>query len=473
MKKQFLICMALMTCIVMVNRVDAQTENSVKVSTKKRSRDNAGKIVYTGWIEMDTRTVAGLPDFIPVTNQNFTRYGSNPDKKFESTGFFRVEKIGDRWWIIDPEGFSGMHIAVNSVNIGKSERNQTAFKARFGNTENWIDSTNLKLHELGFNGTGSWSDHDAIRNRPLQQSQPLAYTINWNFMSSYGKERGGTFQQPGHTGYPKNSIFVFDPEFETFCDKHAQKLVPYKDDPNLFGHFSDNEMPFPENALNNYLSLPPEDPGYKAALKWVKENNVDTANLTPQIKEKFRGFVGETYFSIVSKAIKKYDPNHLFLGSRLYSSEKSSEHFMRAIGKYIDILSINYYNVWTPLEKHMNEWTSWSGRPFIITEWYTKGADSGLANISGAGWIVKTQHDRGLFYQNYTLALLQSKKCVGWHWFKYQDNDPTAKGVDPSNTDGNKGIVDNDFNYYSPLTNLMKQLNINRYQLIDYFDNQK
>ena len=30
-------------------------------------------------------------------------------------------------------------------------------------------------------------------------------------MSSYGKKRGGTFQKPGHTGYPNDCIFVFDP----------------------------------------------------------------------------------------------------------------------------------------------------------------------------------------------------------------------------------------------------------------------
>lgn len=459
-----------MLVIIAVPRMESQT---IKVSTKKRDRDKNGKVIYSDWVEMDTRTVDGLPNFRAVSHGDFTKYGSDGARKHKGTGFFRVEKTGDRWWIIDPEGYAGYNVAVNSVNIGKSERNQSAFLAKFGDRESWIDTTNRKLIEYGFNGTGSWSEHDLIRSRSVQHFHPLAYCINWNFMSAYGKERGGTYQLPGHTGYPANAIFVFDPAFEAFCDKHAQNLAPYKSDSNLFGHFSDNEMPFPAEALKNYLSLPDGDPGHKAAIAWAETNKVDTGNITSEQKELFRAFVAEKYFSIVSNAIKKYDPNHLYLGSRLYSSEKNSAGFMRVIGKYADILSINYYNVWTPSVKQMNEWTSWSGRPFIITEWYTKAEDSGLANISGAGWIVKTQHDRGLFYQNYTLALLQSKNCVGWHWFKYQDNDPTAKGVDPSNTDGNKGMVDNDFNYYDSLVKLMKQLNINRYKLIEYFDNQK
>ena len=37
-----------------------------------------------------------------------------------------------------------------------------------------------------------------------------------------------------------------------------------------------------------------------------------------------------------------------------------------------------------------------SGKPILVTEWYAKGMDSGMANQGGAGWVVKTQRDRGL-----------------------------------------------------------------------------
>jgi len=58
-------------------------------------------------------------------------------------------------------------------------------------------------------------------------------------------------------------------------------------------------------------------------------------------------------------------------------------------------------------------WTGESGKPFLVTEWYTKGEDSGYPNTSGAGWNVPTQRDRGWFYQNFTLALLESKNGKG------------------------------------------------------------
>jgi hypothetical protein len=85
---------------------------------------------------------------------------------------------------------------------------------------------------------------------------------------------------------------------------------------------------------------------------------------------------------------------------------------------------MNYYDHWNPQKEHLSQWHEWSGKPCLITEFYVKGMDSGMANASGAGWVVKTQADRGAFYQNFALALLESGTCLGWHWFKYMDNDP-------------------------------------------------
>ena len=181
-----------------------------------------------------------------------------------------MEKLGDRWWGVDPEGYRYINVALNSISRGKSERNEKALAEKYVSPEKWITETISMLQDNGFNCAGSWSDYKAIIEANKKSDKPFAYTINWNFMSSYGRERGGTYQQPGHTGYPNDAIFVFDPEFEIFCDRHAKQLLETKDDPNLFGHFSDNEMPFKLKALDNYLGLPETDPGHKAAVTRMK-----------------------------------------------------------------------------------------------------------------------------------------------------------------------------------------------------------
>ncbi|MDH7569265.1 MAG: hypothetical protein QHJ73_06735, partial [Armatimonadota bacterium] len=319
------------------------------------------------------------------------------------------------------------------------------------------------------NGTGAWSDNSALR----ATARPMVYTPIWNFMSTYGRKRGGTYQQPGHTGYPKDCIFVFDPEFETFCDEHARALAATKDDPWLLGHFSDNELPFKLSALSNYLSLPESDPGHRAALAWLRDRRGPTAtaaHITEADSRAFLQFVVERYCRVVAHAIKKHDPNHLFLGPRFYGSDLGRPEVFRAAGPYLDVVAVNYYGAWTPDPARLAMWERESGRPCLITEWYAKGMDTGLPNVSGAGWVVKTQRDRGFFYENFALGLLQSKVCVGWHWFKYADNDPEDPTADPSNRDSNKGIVTIRFQPHQPLLDAMKRLNERVYALTDYFD---
>ncbi len=443
----------------------------ITVEARRRVSNSDGSITYKPYEPFRTKTVGTLDGYtLPEKAVILSKYGGYSRLRTKATGYFRVEKVGDRWWGVDPEGYRYINVALNSISRGKSERNEKALAEKYGSPEKWMEETIGMMKDNGFNCAGSWSDYKAIIEANKKSDKPFAYTINWNFMSSYGRERGGTYQQPGHTGYPNDAIFVFDPEFVTFCDRHAKQLLTTKDDPNLFGHFSDNEMPFKLKSLDNYLALPENDPGHIAAVKWMEEQGITKDRITNKHREVFMALVADRYFSIISAAIKKYDPNHMYIGSRFYSSEKNYPEFMKCAGKYLDIVSNNYYGKWTPDSTDMANWAKWTGKPFIVTEYYTKGEDSGMPNQSGAGWIVRTQRDRGLFYQNYNLALLESKNCVGWHYFKYQDNDPTAKGADPSNVDANKGIVDNDYNVWKPMMELMKELNNNVYSLIEYFD---
>lgn len=106
----------------------------------------------------------------------------------------------------------------------------------------------------------------------------------------------------------------------------------------------------------------------------------------------------------------------------------------------------------------------------MITEFYAKAENSGMANSGGAGWLVKTQKDRGAFYQNFTLGLKQSRVCVGWHWHRYADNDPDDRKLDPSNRDSNKGIVNNRYEPFPELLDAMKSVNQQIHRLAGYYD---
>jgi hypothetical protein len=424
--------------------------------------------VNAQWKTYPTRTLSDLPvNATQRLDSGLDPFGGLLACKLHATGFFYPTNFNGRWWLVDPRGCLFLDVGMDSVRTGPRPELDAA--RAFGSQSNWAAQTTSLLRANGFNNLGAWSDTASLR----QVSPPLSYTLILNFMSSYGAKRGGTFQQPGHTGYPENCIFVFDPGFETFCDEHARKLAQLKSDPWLLGYFSDNEMPLNQTALKDYLRLPPQDPGYQAAANWLKERhgkNATADKITLTDERDFLALVVGRYFSIVSSAIKKYDPNHLFLGSRFHGRVLAEPEVFKAAGPYVDVISVNYYNAWTPSPARLSMWEHESGRPVLISEWYTKAEDSGMDNTGGAGWIVKTQADRGSFYQNFALALLQSKSCIGWNWFKYADNDPNDKSADPSNQDSNKGIVNAHFKPYQPLLNAMKDLNARAYSLADYFN---
>jgi hypothetical protein len=424
---------------------------------------------FDEWKPYPVRTLLQLQ--LPVTDKpdaNEDMYGGRTDRKATATGYFHTEKIKGRWWMVDPLGNLYLHNAVVDLHPGSSERNHAALKATFGDDAEWMRRTHQMLLENGIHGAGAWSSPVLIRNSPLQATHPLAYNVHLDIMAAYGQHRGGTYAVPGHQGYPKDTIFVFDPEFPAFADKYLSRIDIGRDDPNLVGYFSDNEIPLYRSNLEGFLALPETDPGHIAARQWMKDH--DATQVTDDLRAAFLEFEAARYFSIVTKALLKHDPHHMYLGCRYTSQQLSDPELFRAAGNYASAISINYYSGWQPEPAAMSMWEHEAGKPFIITEFYVKGEDSGMPNQTGAGWVVATQPDRGLFYQNFVLALLQSGQCVGWHWFKYQDNDPLDKHAELSNLDSNKGIVDFEYKPYQPLLASMREMNARIYQASDYFD---
>jgi len=442
---------------------------SLAVATGRAETVPAKTEVTKEWSAFPTRTLADLPAEVTGRKDGaVTQYGGLRSRQVAATGFFYATNLAGRWWLVDPDGCLFLDKGVVAVTPTHGSAAQKNLKGKFLDEADWAAQTAQLLHAQGFNNLGAWSDTERMRQAPTK----LAYTRILNLMGNYGQKRGGTYQQPGHLGYPNDCIFVFDPEFAAYCDEKAKALTELKKDPWLLGYFSDNELPFRREALKNFLKLPPQDAGHVAAVQWLQARHgaAGTAAITPQEEKEFLGFVAGQYFRIVATAIKKYDPNHLFLGSRINGKALTYPEVFQAAGPYVDVIAVNYYRAWTPDLKEMAQWTRVSGRPVVVTEWYAKAMDAGLANTGGAGWIVKTQRDRGLFYQNFTLGLLESKVCVGWDWFKYADNDPTDTAADPSNRDANKGLVNIRYEPYGPLVDAARPINERIYSLADYFD---
>ncbi len=403
------------------------------------------------------------------------------DKKFNATGWFHIEEKDGRLWTVDPLGNPFYRRAMVLLTCGASPNQREKMLKRYGSVENWAEIETKHMREdLGFNALGGWSDMTNLS----KAENPLALTHIVYFLSNYTRQSGMNNSTGGSTTFVGGVMPVFDPNFESFSDKLAKETIePYANDPYVYGWMGDNELHAELGLLDFYLCADVNDPwfAYSYATAWTflrtvtGKEDVGFDDITSEHRKLFRAMIYNRYFRVVSKAIKKYAPNHMFVGCRFLEGCYRDEYVQRTAGKWCDVISLNYYGAWAPESELMQNIQKWSGTPFIITEWYAKGMDvctpeTRLTNESGAGWTVKTQTERGYFYNNFTLKLMECKGCVGFDWFQCWDNDPDNMEADLSNRNSNKGIYDNDGNEYAELADAMRSVNANCYKLIDFFD---
>ncbi|KAL7558406.1 hypothetical protein ACA910_003269 [Epithemia clementina (nom. ined.)] len=474
------------------SRSEAWSTITVEAKNRKQSKR---------WHKYQALMLDSLDDFVPRDDIPLSQYGGRLDmdvsggqneggEKGEhgATGFFcvvkqqpttpppRIEKDDNptpthnnrhRWTLIDPEGHPFLSVGVNSVS--PLQLDDEAFRQNFDSAADWARKTNqFVFQHVQCNTLGCWSNVSLFQQESAQISLP--YCRQWNFLRLYCRRRHRHRQRGlDRVTFSQGPLPVFDPEFEIFCDQLASSLTlqgggmaDTRNDPWLLGHFSDNEVPLRSNdILHSYLSLPESDPGHQAAWQWLVEHHKSTKGetITPKDDSAFCCCMIDRYYQVVSTAIRNYDPNHLFLGSRLNGRVLGQGCVFSACANWVDVVSVNYYHHFTPDQDSFDAWSQQSGRPILITEFYVQGEDGRNSdNHGGAGMIVHTQDDRGLFYQNFCLGLLQNPNVVGWHWFRYIDRGHC-----------NQGIFDANYRPYTPLALSMQAIHSQLYPLSDYF----
>jgi hypothetical protein len=404
------------------------------------------------WKTRKARTVAELDGFEFGPSDARTPYGgSATGPRARGRRYFSRRKFAGRWWLVDPDGRPFLTVGLNSVH--PRDFAADAIPKRFGSSMAWARATATLLRANGFNTLGCWSDWWPFREDDLSR---MPYTRRWNFMATYKQRRP---KPNGPAGFPNETMPVFDPQFETFCAEHAKQLSETAEDPWLLGHFSDNELPFRPDALDRYLALGKADPGRKATARWWRKRiGRNERAITTKDRDAFLEFLGRRYYSVVAKAIKTRDPNHLYLGSRIHGRTIRLPLFRAARG-HVDVMSVNYYHRWSAERGRMTRWVEAFQGPFLVSEWYAQSVKSRKTSATGAGFRVQTNAARGRFYQNLALGLLEHPGCVGWHWFKYGGDGEGFR----------KGIVSRALKPHSELLGRMAELNQRVYALAAHF----
>lgn len=413
---------------------------AIALSSLTESAETTARVADGGkWIQRKVRTVASLPHPVtPVAKNQLSIYGGyKGDWQTRPTGFFRTEFRDKRWWFIDPLGYPFISVGMNTVNSGLIDNEKP--DASLSSIEAKASQTLDFLRQYSFNTLGRWSNMDQLNHAKAR----MPYTTTLSFMGIYRNKRPPS---DGKHGYINETIPVFDQAFIAFADEYAKRTVaPLKDDPWVLGHYTDNELPIRPDALKLYLGLPPADRGYQEAIRWLAARHQQADKYSKEDNDAFVEHVTLTYYTVVTNALRKHDPNHLVIGSRQHGRTLTKPLFRGS--RPLDVVSINYYHAWSPSWNSMTGWVESSGRPFIQSEWYAKQIDLSQP-ATGAGFRVATQRDRGLFYQNHALGLIDHPGAIGWHWFKYS------------------GLMDSDLKPIPDLMELMREMNERVYPLL-------
>ncbi len=436
----------------------------------------------------DTRTFGALNDLSQYVNINdkyeYDVYGGliDPDMRQEATGGFYTKKIGDRWWLIDPLGYPCYIRALSGITYeysANSPKQKPSVMKKYGSLDKWaISAIRHVKDDLYFNLSTTTNSYVTDVIGGIMGQVGIG-----GFAGGYGSQIGVNASKGGSTVFHNNNTMpVFDPGFETYSDQRAkEKAEQYAGNKRIIGFTTDNELPMQKDMLIDYLNVDPslKENYYSYACAWTwlinitGKENPENSDITEELKELFRGFVWDRYYNVVCGAVRKYDNEHLLLGTRFLTGVKNAEWVLRFASLYLDAITINWYSAWEPKSEDLWQMCTYGQLPIIITEFYAKAKEN-EGNLqhtdTSAGWLVQTQNDRGYFYQNFTLRLLECKNVIGWHWFQYLDCDPDGTQTDVSSQDSNKGIMSNTHTEYTDLTSKMVEINKNVYHLIEYFD---
>ena len=399
--------------------------------------------------------------------------GSREKFGLQATGFFRVEKKEERWLLVDPAGNAFFHLGLCGVNPSddftlvkgreaayawlppRDGEFATAYK---DNSDGSIVSFHLANMIRKY---GKPFDIESYTARMIERMRKWGFNSIGAF-SNVGEqaERAAQFPRVAHLPLdPWNGIARLPSVNETFdpfdeatrarIEENCAKMLPgHVSDPLIIGYFIVNE-PIYENVPH---MLPAFDGSHACKREFVRwlEQKYKTAEAFgaawdlpaggfPELIDRvllvksdaarkdvqdFTGVFFEEYFRLVSEAFRRHDKNHLLIGCRLQPGTINNEQLCRIAGKYLDVMSFNYYTEGVDKEflRRIYGWTG--GRPMILSEFFWGSSkESGLTG----GRELPTQQQRGLAYRNYVEQSAALGFVVGIEWFTLVDQSVSGR----------------------------------------------
>jgi hypothetical protein len=405
--------------------------------------------------------------------------GSGRKLGLKATGFFHVEKKRS-WLLVDPDGEACFHLGIcgfgSSDDYTAVENRKELFAwipphegamAEAWHPDKWWNSRAVSFYKANVIRKYGSFDAEALAGRMVERVRAVGFNAAGAFSPAPAAFASLNF--PRVSTLPLNAWQfapaipgvrgIFDPFDEGLAARmdrlFAEKVAPSAGDPLIIGYFLDNEQAF-EDLPRAVPALPAKHPCKRELVRQLRGRYADIAAFNAAWKadapdfeslaerglavttqaayEDMRRYTEsflEKYYSLIAASFRKCDRNHLLLGNRWQPGTANSEALCRIAGRYMDVISVNYYTcgVDTAFVKRIYDWSG--GRPQMWSEFYfTAAAESA---VSASNNDMPTQKARGEAYRDYAGHAAATGFVIGIEWFTLIDQATAGRFFEGAN----------------------------------------
>jgi hypothetical protein len=407
--------------------------------------------------------VRSVPVYSADAVRALDRFGGWTGKRFEPTGFFRLEK-DDRWWLVTPEGNAFISFGINHYHAGwwAAEYNRDhwtkAFGARRPFDQVWRagfrKAALSDMKHLGLNTLGIHTDERMLTNPPGGAIMPYVRRYEPIVFSHYRKPK------------PEAYVDIFSAAFERQCDVAARKMAaPYADDPMLLGYcmsdcpiLTDNDVRWLGGSTWPRIlrNLGAEATGKQAYVATMRKRHRDVGVFNRHYATTFASWdelapaknwripaapVNEAerrdnhvfllrcvdrYYRVAKAALRRVDANHLFFGDKINANSDSLSSILEVTSRYSDLINYQYYARWAEQKALLDRLSPRVDLPFLNGDSAYSVPSQMMPNPHGPH--ARDHAERAAWMGEFCEGAFARSEFVGWHMCGIIDTWKTLPG---------------------------------------------
>ena len=314
--------------------------------------------------------------------REFDQYGGLLSLEGEATGFFHLQKFGDKHFLVTPDGHGYRALGINHFHNMTSRDYDAA-----------ID----RIRDWGFNAGCYQGPRWMWTKYPYTKGINLVPTCVWKDNTAF------SFKD------------VFDADVLAEMESEVRNIVePQAENKMLIGYFWTDIPVWTRKRnggwINFYQSLPEDSAGGKKWSQWKAAN--------PRAPEDdFLVEIAKQLYAKGHEFIRKYDKNHLIFGDRYHEVDIPDDIVHEAL-PYIDAIAIQPTSREFNFEFYDSVYQKY-GKPIYIADHVSSFATA--EHPVTMGQAAKDPDAYGAYYQRYVTSALSRPYMIGYNKCQYQD----------------------------------------------------